>query len=326
MGVAKHLVPGSGLPPLRQDDRLPLMLIQRSLESPLDSNKNASVQSESRSIHGWTLIAPKGWGMPLLSSLTHTGTRVGGQRERESQRREAGCAYYPRDSVGTRGYDSWAEERGKDEKKKWERKPPAKRACWENVGTSDPWQADWGSVLGIKKGEKKAVWGEMDFEMGGLMSTQREDETAMIVDSGEDVNGGAEEDSNAVHPLWLLRGPETVSIIASLTVSHAASSSLPSRATLLHTKITSLRQKIASTVTIRREAFTGELDSCINEQYLYQRALVMVRLRVPRSGSPEDLAIVYAMEDDEAMKWRDVVEECAGRTGKGDEVRSSMSS
>ena len=85
------------------------MLIQRSLESPLDVVSHSGTiasASLSRPIHGWTLIAPKGWGMPLLSSLTHTGTRVGGQRERETQRREAGCVYFPRDYVGTQSQTS----------------------------------------------------------------------------------------------------------------------------------------------------------------------------------------------------------------------------
>ena len=72
---AKNLVPGTPLNVLRQDDRIPVLLIQRSLEAP----------SSTHGIHGWTLIFPAGWGMPFLSSLIHTGTRVGGQRERGTQ-------------------------------------------------------------------------------------------------------------------------------------------------------------------------------------------------------------------------------------------------
>lgn len=135
---SKNLVPGTPLNPLRQDDRIPLLLIQRSLESP----------SSTHGIHGWTLVFPAGWGMPFLPSLIHTGTRVGGQRERASQAFEAGAAYCPRDFPCTEFYNKCWDERAVKEKAKWDRTPPAKRANYKKLGTRSPWRADWKLCLG----------------------------------------------------------------------------------------------------------------------------------------------------------------------------------
>jgi ribonuclease P/MRP protein subunit POP1 len=88
--------------------------------------------------------------MPFFSSLTYTGTRVGGQRERQTQSFEAGCAYFPRDYPFTHAYSSYVEQRADQEKDRWERKPPAKRTNFEKLGTRSPWKPDWDVVLGLQ--------------------------------------------------------------------------------------------------------------------------------------------------------------------------------
>ncbi|KAF8895447.1 NUC188 domain-containing protein [Infundibulicybe gibba] len=142
-------IPGTPLDPLRQDDRIPVLLIQRSLESMAS---NACSNSESQGMHGWTLIIPAGWSMPFFSSLTFTGTRVGGQRERQTQSFEAGVPYFPRDYPFTSAYEEYSEKRATEERGLWERKPPAKRTNFEKMGTRSPWRADWDTILGIPLG------------------------------------------------------------------------------------------------------------------------------------------------------------------------------
>ncbi|PFH53963.1 hypothetical protein AMATHDRAFT_136328 [Amanita thiersii Skay4041] len=137
---SQSLVPGTPVNPLRQDDRIPLLLIQYSLEN---------TTNESRSLHGWRLIVPAGWSMAFFSSLVFTGTRVGGQRERQTQAFEAGLTYFPRDFPFTRGYTTYSDERENDERGYWNRKPPAKRVNYTKLGIRSPWRADWEVILGL---------------------------------------------------------------------------------------------------------------------------------------------------------------------------------
>ncbi|KAH7927632.1 POP1-domain-containing protein [Leucogyrophana mollusca] len=176
---AKNLIPGTALRPLRQDDRVPILLIQRSVE-------NAT--SSQQAIHGWSLIVPAGWSMAFFSSLIYTGTRVAGQRERKTQAFEAGAAYFPRDYPLTPFYNRFADEREREEKEAWERKPPAKRPNFEKLKTRSPWKPDWEVVLGIQAPAQE-----------DLVTAQRE-------------NPAPDADARAIRP-WLLRGPEAPGII-----------------------------------------------------------------------------------------------------------------
>jgi ribonuclease P/MRP protein subunit POP1 len=120
--------------------------------------------------------------MPFLSSLVYTGTRVGGQRERQTQSFEAGLPYFPRDYPSTEQYTTYSKKREEEEKAGWERKPPAKRVNYEKMGTRSPWKPDWKVVLGLQTTEDS-----------DLVAAQR------------DIPGD-------IRP-WLLRGPVVPSIL-----------------------------------------------------------------------------------------------------------------
>lgn len=167
---------------LRRDDRIPVLLIQHTLESSL---------TDSQSMHGWKLIIPAGWSMAFFNSLVFTGTRVGGQRERQTQSFEAGTAYYPRDYPFTQACALYAGDREKQERERWNRKPPAKRVNYTKLGIRSPWRADWEVILGLEQGSSE------DF-----VPTQRED----LMDV----------DSSPVQP-WLLHGPATKKLISAIS-------------------------------------------------------------------------------------------------------------
>lgn len=251
---SKNLVPGTPLNPIRQDDRIPLLLIQRSLESP----------NSIHGIHGWTLVFPAGWGMPFLPSLIHTGTRVGGQRERSTQAFEAGTAYFPRDFPCTEFYDKFWDELALKEKAKWNRTPPAKRANYKKLGTRSPWRADWEVVLGLP------VAPGVD---ANLVPAQREPQDAMEVDKVP-----------TVRP-WVFRGPEVPTILEKAT-------EMFSNGAGLLTEINRLRTKRGMDV----------LDPGYRPEDLLKGALVMVRLKMVSRGAPNDLAIIYRVNDVEVKK------------------------
>jgi ribonuclease P/MRP protein subunit POP1 len=148
-------------------------------------------------MHGWTLITPLGWGMPFLSSLIFTGTRVGGLREVKSQTIECGLPYFPDDFSGTTLGQESQEKIGQEAKEKWDRTPPAKRPSYDVLGTRSPFKPDWEVVCGIRC----VVTPEDGFE-----ATQR-----MDVDDTK---------------LWLLYGLDTKTIVAELMSSENAAETL----------------------------------------------------------------------------------------------------
>lgn len=206
--------------------------------------------------------------MPFFSSLTHTGTRVGGQREKESQFFEAGCAFFPRDYPCTSGHDMFWNDVGAKEKEVWEKKPPAKRSSWTKLATHSPWKPDWDGVLGLKSA---------NIEDEDTLPTQR-----------DDVMDIPEANPTSLVP-WLLRGAAVKE-----AVNYLSHSSRPAKDLLA--KLNEWRGKRG----------WGTLST--SEDDLLKSALVQVKVDIPCSGSPEDNAIIYFVPDEEAKRWRDLIE------------------
>ncbi|EJD52288.1 POP1-domain-containing protein [Auricularia subglabra TFB-10046 SS5] len=148
---AQNLIPGTPLEPVADDARVPMLLIQRSV---------------GENMHGWLLLAPRGWGTSLLHALTFTGTRVAGLRQRATQHAEAGAPLYPVDFAGTRGAGEWWAVRGAAERAKWLRTPRAKRVGYDGRKVRSAFVPDWDVVLGLqgaggmRAGESEAQRGE----------------------------------------------------------------------------------------------------------------------------------------------------------------------
>lgn len=144
------MVPGTRLKAGKKDDRIPLLLIQQSMDSSSSNTFCSRTPSnDTVHIHGWSLFFPAHWSMAFLNALTHTGTRVGGLRERRTQMFESGLLDFPFDYPCTPAYGQEAVLSSRAEKEEWERKPPAKRVEWGSVNTRSPWKADWEIVLGF---------------------------------------------------------------------------------------------------------------------------------------------------------------------------------
>ncbi|KAL4080470.1 ribonucleases P/MRP protein subunit POP1-domain-containing protein [Scleroderma citrinum] len=265
---SKNLVPGTKLNPLRQDDRIPVMLIQHSLEICPPSSRSTTSFDNGRGIHGWSLLFPAGWSMALLSSLIYTGTRFAGQRERIKQYFEAGIPGFPVDYPSSRVCEVASEQHAESERGRWERTPPAKRASWEKLGTRSPWRADWGVVLGLESSEAVATTAE------GFVTTQRE-----TAQGNETVRGSVP----SVRQPWLLRGSKVPSILADPFTT-------PSE---FLTQINKLRNK----------HHMPPLGKDVLAEDLWHTALVMIRAKMVRRGAPSDLANIYKMNDIEARKW-----------------------
>ncbi|KAH0832348.1 hypothetical protein J3R83DRAFT_13364 [Lanmaoa asiatica] len=272
---SKNLVPGTPLNPLRQDDRIPILLIQRSVE-PCPSTSSTSQPENTRGIHGWTLLFPAGWAMAFLSSLLYTGTRFAGQRERTKQFFEAGVSGFPNDYPVVSAYDIVANDRAEQEKARWERTPPAKKPNYEKLGTRSPWRADWGVVLGLEKPTATQTSRSRGQGKEGLVTTQREtppDPDAMQVD---------EESSDSVQP-WLLRGPQVSTMLSNAFITPG--------------------QFLGEINKLREKNHITPLDASLSAEDLMRSALLMVRAKMIQRGAPTDMANIYKMDDPEARKW-----------------------
>ena len=229
-------------------------------------------------MHGWTILTPLGWGMPFLSSLVHSGSRVGGQRERKSQAFESGVPHFPDDFPGTAIGQMHAEEVGSAEKAKWGRTPPAKRVSYAKLGTRSPWLPDWGIVCGIPTNEKES--GET-----GLVDTQRIDpdvEQSVPAEVSKEPEGTS---------IWLLRYAGAKVIFDDL-IDCAGDEACAE----------TLLQRLNAARVHR-----GLEELKTNPELLYKGALVQVTLTMCQRGDPKDMACIYFVGQDECKYWQHVL-------------------
>ncbi|KAG8214891.1 hypothetical protein J3R82DRAFT_10062 [Butyriboletus roseoflavus] len=289
---SKNLVPGTPLNPLRQDDRIPILLIQRSVEQcPSTSSSSKSPSGNVQGIYGWTLLFPAGWAMAFLSSLLYTGTRFAGQRERMKQFFEAGVRGFPNDYPAVAAYDIVTNDRAEQEKARWERTPPAKKPNYEKLGTRSPWRADWGVVLGLEKSTATQTSRSGGQGEEGLVSTQREnlpDSDAMRVD----------EEGSDLQP-WLLRGSQVSTMLSNAFITPA--------------------QFLGGINKLREKNHMTSLDMSLSAEDVMRSGLLMVRAKMVRRGAPTDMANIYKMDDPEARKWIKTFEKQSQNAANWDE-------
>jgi len=161
-----------------------------------------------------------------------------------------------------------------EERERWDRKPPAKRPNFDKLGTRSPWKPDWGVVLGLEDARSD---GE---DMEEFVTTQRGDPLLPTEDVGK----------KKVSP-WLLRGPEVATILASAGA-------------LFHPAVGLL----AEMNKLRLKRFQDPLDVNVESEQLLKGALVTVKLKLCRRGSPDDLAAIYSLDDDEVRKWNKILD------------------
>ncbi|KAG8857326.1 hypothetical protein FRB96_005813 [Tulasnella sp. 330] len=328
---SKNLVPGTRLRPIQDDNRVDIILIQRTISpsamvstatKPHKGSASYSSPNSQPPLHGWTILLPAGWSMPFFSTLTHTGTRVGGIREHQTQHFEASAPHFPRDYVTTLAYEAFWTKRGEEEKAKWERTPKAKRVPYGAIGIRSPWRADWEVVLGIDTsdggGDGHRGGGGAGGDGGdgeGLIPTQppqaMEDILHAMLGDGEsndqEEHPGSEEQTTKreteqsepiVRP-WLLHGHDVQTLLDDMARTETAEES----AAILFKRVSTLREK------------KGLESISTSPEALMKGGLVPVRIRICGRGTPGDLGAIYRndLTGEDEVKWR----EEASRAMKG---------
>lgn len=120
-------------------------------------------------VHGFTLLAPAGWGMPIWQSLVFTGSLIAGLKERRNQYLEAGKPSFPEDYPNTAaGKAYWANRAAKDELR-WLRKPASKRLNFIRLQGNDPWRPNWKQLFAA---QERGLYNDEEMEVNGNITRQ----------------------------------------------------------------------------------------------------------------------------------------------------------
>jgi ribonuclease P/MRP protein subunit POP1 len=150
-----------------------------------------------------------------------------------------------------------------------EEETPAKRVSWDKL-TLSPWTSAWRAALGLDPASSTDMGANNESDTG-MVPTQRDDPPSA---------------SQAMIRPWLLRGPCARAIVGNIARLLAPASGLLS-------EINALRRK--------REL--PPLDASVSADGLLQGALVHVRVTLCGRGAPDDMAFIYALQDQEARAW-----------------------
>lgn len=301
-------MPGTNLQAQREDDRIPVLMIQRSIENSSSQLTNSPF-SNSPAVHGWTLIIPAGWSMAFFPSLIHTGTRVGGQRECQTQAFESSTPSFPSDYPSTSAYDDFAEQKGKEKEERWKKKPPAKRPGWGKLGVRSPWKPDWDVVLGLKEPqqviEEPMLVGD-DFieadrihqddpaEPLGVEQFLPDALTDVSVEMWTELTPPPEETCRP----WLLRGAGVAELVTSLAGPNMTEASRLDALTQ-YVEAPRVRRDIPS---LAAKAAGADGPPRMTPAEMYRCALVRVCLRLLGRGCPSDMALIYEVKDEEILE------------------------
>ncbi|GAA5888672.1 hypothetical protein JCM16303_000888 [Sporobolomyces ruberrimus] len=269
---SENLVPGTKLRPLAQDDRIPILLSQRTLSSS-SNQTNLISSSSSQSTSLFTLTIPFGWSMPFWTSLVHSSPRVAGLRERALASYEAGLATFPQDFPSTHAYEEHEKRREAEDRGYWERRPPAKRPNYQKLGTGNPWNLDFREIFGVGR---------------TLIEVQEKGKGKEKAVEEDPIRGGIEP---------FLVPFKVVGFLTSLIGENRPSAPPP----------TLQKGKLLVVEKLERdlhEAWTTSGSGTIPRTSILRGALVRVRIDPCVRGVPEDYGIVYELSDSEVEKVR----------------------
>ncbi|BGP20434.1 hypothetical protein JCM10213_001558 [Rhodosporidiobolus nylandii] len=298
----ENLIPGTPLTPIAQDDRIPVLITQRTLgvaSRPSSSTSSPSSRSHTSSTststsspsstatsislptaqstpqHTFLLTLPHSFASAFWSSLVFSTPRIGGLTERSHSFREAGAARYPEDYVSTPGYEEFEARRESEERGYWERRPPAKRESYGKLGTREPWRVEMRGVCG-------EAW-------------ERHHSS-----EGKEQGGENEKESEGEEP-FVVPYPVATALLASLSSpssSSSAASTAPPPSTFRPAATTLFSSLSAAYSSLSPSSATATPSPAALA--LLRSALVRVRLTPLGRGKPEELALVYELEEREA--------------------------
>ncbi|RXK39922.1 hypothetical protein M231_02856 [Tremella mesenterica] len=289
--------PGTRLIPTDEDDKIPVMITQRSISpsSPLHPNLALGGTSEDHSIHGFTLLFPSSFSMAFLLSFIYTNVKLVGLAERRAQYRECGVPHFPEHWGGTcKAGIEWEEERAKEEADWWSRRPPGKRPEWSGLGIECPFKPKWSSIIsqnGLPRNSPINL--ELSYGPSGQNVTMEVDNTPVIisnVDLRTDIE--VEEEYTNNPPLPDQKDPLPIILLSPTLTPH-----LPR---LQGVNGPEVFQKMMMAYRTQRQ-MPILTKSVLGS--LWDRTMLHVKVEMVGRGNPSDMAIIYSLDSEEREEW-----------------------
>ncbi|WFD43273.1 ribonuclease P [Malassezia psittaci] len=113
--------PGEKFMPTKADDRIPVMVVA----TPICGS----------SLWDYTLLVPRGWGLPFWQSMMFAGMRAVGQEQLRQRHLSKGILSFPHDWVSSRAYAKLEQRAAQERYRSWALRPPAKRVNYDQPET-----------------------------------------------------------------------------------------------------------------------------------------------------------------------------------------------
>ncbi|KAJ2459110.1 Ribonucleases P/MRP protein subunit pop1 [Coemansia sp. RSA 2424] len=298
-----QLIPGAKLSPDPSVDvTVPLLLVRTGPEAMLGSRvARTGAQLVDNLAHGWTLLAPKGWGMPLWLALSFAGARAQGLQERHHVGFEAGLPTFPANWPGTGAYDSWAGAIAAEEYARWSRRPPGKRANYLEMGVDSPFMSPFHRLLGLASepgAYPEVTASDLQCRMTRIRKISASKKAAALAAKGDgdgdgDVDMAELESEPAAKPsasdatnsagLWLACGERLSGVVCLLLAKRPASDGAVSLSEWAQPLVEAIRGPVREEAPLRLPS----------DQQLLERCLVRVRLHCSGRGVPVKNAPIY---------------------------------
>lgn len=146
----QNLVPGTKLEPTEADAHIPVLLIQRGGPSFDKAGISQKPLASHELIEGWTMILPRGWGLPFWKSLVFAGVRVAGFEDLRAMHYESGMPYFPHDYPSTRAFEVQRDLSKKAALAIWEKRPPGKRVNFKKRGIEHPFESAFETLATVE--------------------------------------------------------------------------------------------------------------------------------------------------------------------------------
>jgi hypothetical protein len=148
---SEFLLPGTQLSSLENHSKIPVILIQNSLNNNINNLKNGNLFS------GWDLIVPCTWGMPFWLTLVHHGARALGQNEMDYLLFESGNLKFPNEFLDSNSFQILSDQLKHELFKKYLARPPSKRINYLKAGFLSPFYFPIKPLISIYKFEENSM-------------------------------------------------------------------------------------------------------------------------------------------------------------------------
>ncbi|KAK4054007.1 Ribonucleases P/MRP protein subunit pop1 [Microbotryomycetes sp. JL221] len=314
---SKNLIPGTRLTALAQDDRIPVLLIQRSLSSSTSSS-TSSVQDDVHALFGWTLIVPSGWGSAFWSSLVFTNTRVGGIEQIQQQDFESSRLNFPNDFIGSKLIWKQFELNQTIELKEfWKRRLKSNRINFKKNQIEKPWEINLIELRDLMLKRFELI---LDDQVQVESSRKKDDEHDSPV-SHYTIEYMMEMKSKFKQSMKA-REPFTISnlvvnqLIEIVNTRNGQSSTLSKQSTTSSTGVVDFAQqlfKAYKSLEFNDSSSTKE-ESLIYSINLLKDAFVHVQINPIGRGKLENFGLIYWLDQ---LKFNQVVEKLNLNKGRG---------